>query len=138
MPETRAGSSKASPRRLAVYSQDSMGLGHLRRTTLIAGAFLGAATDSNVLLFADSPVAPFFELPDGMDVVKLPSIRKVTAGCWEATRLRVDDRELIRFRADLLRSGLMNFHPDVLLVDHMPGGAQRELIPALQALKRAF
>src|SRR5256885_16968817 len=72
-----------------------------------------------------------------MDVVKLPSIRKVSAGCWEATRLRADDRELIRFRADLLRSGLLNFRPDVLLADHMPGGAQRELIPALEALKRA-
>ena len=138
MTELRAGVPKAPRRRLAIYSQDSLGLGHLRRTTLIGGAFLGADTDSNVLLFADSPVAPFFELPNGMDVVKLPSIRKVTAGCWEATQLRVDDRELIRFRADLLRSGLMNFRPDVLLVDHMPGGAQRELIPALQALKRAF
>src|SRR5437667_30752 len=137
MTEIRAGSPKVPRRRLAIYSQDSLGLGHLRRTTLIGGAFLGADTDSNVLLFADSPVAPFFELPNGMDVVKLPSIRKVSAGCWEATRLRVDDRELIRFRADLLRSGLLNFRPDVLLVDHMPGGAQRELIPALEALKRA-
>jgi len=136
MTEIRAGSPKVPRRRLAIYSQDSLGLGHLRRTTLIGGAFLGADTDSNVLLFADSPVAPFFELPNGMDVVKLPSIRKVSAGCWEATRLRVDDRELIRFRADLLRSGLLNFRPDVLLVDHMPGGAQRELIPALEALKR--
>jgi len=137
MTELRAGVPKVPRRRLAIYSQDSLGLGHLRRTTLIGGAFLGADTDSNVLLFADSPVAPFFELPNGMDVVKLPSIRKVSAGCWEATRLRVDDRELIRFRADLLRSGLLNFRPDVLLVDHMPGGAQRELIPALEALKRA-
>jgi len=137
MTELRAGVPKVPRRRLAIYSQDSLGLGHLRRTTLIGGAFLGADTDSNVLLFADSPVAPFFELPNGMDVVKLPSIRKVNAGCWEATRLRVDDRELIRFRADLLRSGLLNFRPDVLLVDHMPGGAQRELIPALEALRRA-
>src|SRR3989442_1220461 len=138
MTEIRAGSPKVPRRRLAIYSQDSLGLGHLRRTTLIGGAFLGADTDSNVLRFADSRVAPSFELPNGMDVVKLPSIRKVSAGCWEATRLRVDDRELIRFRADLLRSGLLNFRPDVVLVDHMPGGAQRELIPALEALKQAF
>src|SRR2546427_8000615 len=40
------------------------------------------------------------------DALPISSIRKVSAGCWEATRLRVDDRELIRFRADLLRSGL--------------------------------
>ena len=138
MTEIGAALPVGSRRRLAIYSQDSLGLGHLRRTTLIGAEFLGAARDSNVLLFADSPVAPFFELPNGMDVVKLPSIRKVGAGCWEATRLRVDDRELIRFRADLLRSGFLNFRPDAVLVDHMPGGAQRELIPALEALKQAF
>src|SRR5437879_13565541 len=125
MTEIRAGSPKVPRRRLAIDSQDSLGLGHLRRTTLIGGAFLGADTDSNVLLFADSPVAPFFELPNGMDVVKRPSIRKVRAGCWEATRLRVDDRELIRLRAELMRRGTLTCRPDTLRVDIMPRAAER-------------
>src|SRR3989440_6645393 len=123
--------------RVAIYSQDSLGLGHLRRNIVIGATFLEAKKDSNVLLFADSPVAPFFKLPDRMDHVKLPSIRKVSAGCWEATSLRMDERELIGLRADLLCNGLKNFRPDVVLVDHMPGGAQGELIPALEALRRA-
>src|SRR5438445_11102591 len=123
--------------RVSIYSQDSLGLGHLRRNILIGGAFLEARKDSNVLLFADSPVAPFFRLPDHMDHVKLPSIRKVSAGCWEATRLRMDERELIGIRAKLLRNVLVNFRPDLLLVDHMPGGAQGELLPAVKALKQA-
>ncbi len=123
--------------RVSIYSQDSLGLGHLRRNILIGGAFLEARKDSNVLLFADSPVAPFFRLPDRMDHVKLPSIRKVSAGCWEATRLRIDEGELIRLRADLLCNTLLNFRPDLVLVDHMPGGAQGELVPALKALKQA-
>jgi predicted glycosyltransferase len=121
--------------RVSIYSQDSLGLGHLRRNIIIGGTFLQAKKDSNVLLFADSPVAPFFKLPDRMDHVKLPSIRKVSAGCWEATSLRMDERELIRLRADLLCNGLKNFRPDIVLVDHMPGGAQGELIPALEALR---
>jgi predicted glycosyltransferase len=123
--------------RVSIYSQDSLGLGHLRRNILIGGALLQARKDSNLLLFADSPVAPFFKLPDRMDHVKLPSIRKVSAGCWEATRLRIDERELIRLRTDLLCNGLLNFRPDLLLVDHMPGGAQGELAPAIKALKQA-
>lgn len=49
--------------RVSIYSQDSLGLGHLRRNIPIGGAFLKATKDSNVLLFADSPVAPFFTLP---------------------------------------------------------------------------
>src|SRR5467141_1891876 len=124
--------------RLSIYSQDSLGLGHLRRNTLIGGAFLKARADSDVLLFADSPVAPFFTLPERIDHVKLPSIRKVSAGCCEATRLRIDERELVRLRAKLLRNVLLNFRPDLLLVDHMPGGAQGELLPALKALKRVY
>ena len=124
--------------RVSIYSQDSLGLGHLRRNILIGGAFLEATADSNVLLFADSPVAPFFALPERMDHVKLPSMRKVSAGCWEATRLRMDERELVQLRAKLLRNVLLNFRPDLLLVDHMPGGAQGELVPALKALKQAY
>ena len=95
--------------RVCIYSQDSLGLGHLRRNILIGGALLGARKDTTVLLFADSPVAPFFKLPDRMDHVKLPCIRKVSAGCWEATRLRMDERELIGIRAKLLRNVLINF-----------------------------
>src|SRR5256886_859298 len=123
--------------RVSIYSQDSLGLGHLRRNILIGGTLLEAKKDSNVLLFADSPVAPFFQVPERMDHIKLPSIRKVAAGCWEATHLRIDERELIRLRAELLRNVLQNFRPDLVLVDHMPGGAQGELVPALKALKQA-
>ena len=121
--------------RVSIYSQDSLGLGHLRRNILIGRAFLDARKDGNILLLADSPVAPFFTLPERMDHVKLPSIRKVSAGCWEATRLRIDERELVQLRADLLHNILLNFRPDLLLVDHMPGGAQGELLPAVKALK---
>jgi predicted glycosyltransferase len=123
--------------RIAIYSQDSLGLGHLRRSTLIGGALLNTRKDASVLVFADSPVAPFFKLPDHMDHVKLPSIRKVSAGCWEATRLQIDDKELVRLRASMLCNALLNFHPDLLLVDHMPGGAQGELLPAIKALKQS-
>src|SRR5207245_728244 len=123
--------------RVSIYSQDSLGLGHLRRNILIGGAFLEARKYSTFILFSVSPVAPLFSLPDHMDDVKLPSIRKVSAGCWEATRLRIDEGELIRLRADLLCNTLLNFRPDLVLVDHMPGGAQGELVPALKALKQA-
>lgn len=123
--------------RVSIYSQDSLGLGHLRRNILVGGALLEATRNGLVLLFADSPVAPFFQVPERMDHIKLPSIRKVNAGCWEATRLQIEESELIRLRADLLRDALLNFRPDLLLVDHMPQGAQGELVPALKALKKA-
>jgi len=124
--------------RVAVYSQDSLGLGHLRRTITIGGHFLEKVPGSKMLLFADSPVAPFFQLPEGMDHVKLPSIRKVTAGQWEASRLHLPIMDVQPLRVALLHEGLLKYQPDLVLVDHMPGGAQGELLPALRTLKKAY
>ena len=123
--------------RTAIYSQDGLGLGHLRRNTLIGATLLEGSTAGSVLLLADSPVAPFFRLPSRMDHVKLPSIRKIRAGYWESTSLRMEQAELLRMRADLLRETLLHFRPDLLLVDHMPGGVRGELLPALQSLQKA-
>src|SRR5206468_5496540 len=123
--------------RVAVYSQDSLGLGHLRRTITIGGHFLEKVPGSRVLLFADSTVAPFFQLPEGMDHIKLPSIRKVSAGQWQCARLRMSTLEVRKLRVTLLHDALVNYRPDLVLVDHMPGGAQGELIPALEGLKKA-
>src|ERR687886_797829 len=88
-PRGDAGRTPRSTLRIAIYSQDGFGLGHLRRSTHIGRCLLEAAPESAVLLFADSPVAPFFELPDGMDCVKLPSILKVDAGRWRPTSLPI-------------------------------------------------
>jgi predicted glycosyltransferase len=114
-----------------------MGLGHLRRNTLIGQQLLEVTQDSNILLIADSPVAPFFKLPEGMDFVKLPSIRKIGPGQWEPTHLRISDADIRGLRADLLHNVIQSFRPDLVLVDHMPVGARRELVPALELLKHA-
>jgi predicted glycosyltransferase len=122
--------------RIAIYSQDGLGLGHLRRTTLIGQRLLDAAPDSAVLLVVDSPVGPIFALPDGMDCVKLPSILKVDAGQWRPTSLPIPTADLQRLRSELLYHTLVEYQPDLVLVDHMPGGAQGELRPALDALRQ--
>jgi predicted glycosyltransferase len=93
---------------------------------------------SKVLLFADSPVAPFFHLPAGMDHIKLPSIKKVRAGKWQPTHLHMRISDLQRIRAELLRNALKNYQPDLVLVDHMPHGSQGELLPSLKMLKQLF
>ncbi|OLE60305.1 MAG: hypothetical protein AUI36_12440, partial [Cyanobacteria bacterium 13_1_40CM_2_61_4] len=73
-----------------------------------------------------------------MDSVKLPSIRKVTAGQWEASRLHLPIMDVQALRIALLHEGLLKYQPDLVLVDHMPGGAQGELLPALRTLKMAY
>jgi predicted glycosyltransferase len=127
----------SSALRFVIYSQDGMGLGHLRRNTLIGQRILDAAPGSNILLIADSPVAPFFSLPSGMDFLKLPSIQKIGPGQWQPTHLGTSGQDVQVLRAALLRSVFQFYKPDLLLVDHMPVGARGELTSALDVLKQA-
>jgi len=123
--------------RFAIYSQDGMGLGHLRRNTLIGQKILEAAPGSNILLIADSPVAPFFRLPAGMDFIKLPSIQKIGPGQWQPALLQSKVDDVQELRSLLLSDVLKVYRPDLLLVDHMPVGAKGELTPALETLRKA-
>jgi len=145
LPSISARAGGTGVRNIAMYSPESVGLGHLRRNTLIGRQLLEDAGDSNVLLFANSPAAPFFELPDGMDLVKLPSVRKISAGNWGPARLRMDKEQLKTLRADLLRSVLLNYRPDLLLVNHMPAHPDcfvvlglRDILDAPEVTSRAW
>ena len=128
--------SATSGPRLLIYSQDGLGLGHLRRTTLLASAFLGVRPGASVLTVSDSPMGQFFSSSAGHDYLKLPSIRKVAPGDWRPVSLALGFDEVRALRRRLIRYAAEEFRPDVLLVDHMPHGAMGELLPALEALSR--
>jgi len=122
--------------RLLVYTQDSFGLGHLRRATNLANALVAEHADLSVLLVVDSPVAPFFELRPRVDFIKLPTVVKVGAGLFRTGRLGADYEDVKALRSHLIRETVLRFAPHVILVDHMPGGANRELMPTLAAVRR--
>jgi predicted glycosyltransferase len=124
-----------SKRRLLIYSQDGLGLGHLRRTTLLAAEFLAACPDANVLTICDSPLGQFFAATPGHDYLKLPSIRKVGPGNWSPVSLSLPFGDVLALRKEMIRTAALSFEPDVLLVDHMPHGAMGELVPTLEALE---
>lgn len=126
---------RAEPR-LLIYSQDGLGLGHLRRTTLLAGEFLKSRPGSSVLTISDSPIGQFFDAHPGHDYLKLPSIRKVSPGNWQPLSLAQPFPDVLAMRREVIRTAALGFRPDVLLVDHMPHGAMGELIPTLEVLER--
>lgn len=119
-----------------IYSQDGLGLGHLRRNVNICQQIIKRCTEASCLIIADSPVAPFFKLPPRCDFIKIPTIVKVDTGVWRAERLSVSQRELLAMRADVINNVLAGFQPDVFLVDHMPHGALGELLDPLARLKK--
>jgi predicted glycosyltransferase len=120
---------------IMMYSQDGFGLGHMRRTTSIAGQIAQVRPDAGILTMADSRLGQFFETGANHDYLKLPSILKVGSGDWRAVSLPVPFADVSALRRELIRSAVLNFRPHVLLVDHMPHGAMGELLPTLEALK---
>jgi predicted glycosyltransferase len=43
--------------------------------------------------------------------------------------------EILQLRKELVSNALLNYTPDIFLVDHMPHGAMGELLPSLEAMK---
>lgn len=122
--------------KILIYCQDSLGLGHLRRTINVAHVISRLSPETTILFVSDSPLSPFFKLPPNSDVVKLPTIVKVGSGVWEAPNLPVSMKQLRKIRSQVLKSVAKAYQPDVMLVDHMPQGAMRELIPCLKTLRK--
>jgi predicted glycosyltransferase len=123
------------PQRIMMYSQDSFGLGHLRRATNLANELVTQRSDLSILLVVDSPVAPFFDLRNHIDFVKLPTVVKVGAGKFEPGQLATSYSLVKNLRAHVIREVMRRYRPDLVLVDHMPGGANRDLIPGLKLIR---
>src|SRR5438445_4016088 len=123
--------------RLLMYSQDGLGLGHLRRTRNIAREVLRREPDCNILAVTDSPATPFFRSLTGLDYLKLPSIVKTRDATWRPGSLCLAIGDTVDLRSRLILEAFEGFAPDVILVDHMPVGALGELKPLLEAVTRA-
>lgn len=122
--------------RVALYSHDAMGLGHLRRNLAIAQSLVDASPTTTVLILAGAREAGSLALPPRTDCVTLPALGKAVGGDYHARDLGVSLARLVRMRAHAIHSVLDTFAPDVLIVDKKPLGAFREVEPALRSLRR--
>jgi predicted glycosyltransferase len=122
--------------RIATYSQGMHGFGHIRRNATIAHALRGAGTQAVILMIAEAWQAGAIPMPDGVDCVTLPGLRKEADGALNARFLDVSDKELIELRSKVIRKALKSFQPDVFLVDYLPLGAGRELVRTLEHIRK--
>ena len=113
--------------RVAFYSHDSLGLGHLRRTQKICAALMERAPELSALVITGSAHFRMSEFPEHVDVVKLPSVVKRDAGRYESRFLPEPFSHVFNVRSKLIATALNEFAPDVILVDHSPNGMMNEL-----------
>ena len=125
--------------RIALYSHDSLGLGHTRRNLAIAQALSDALPELtgrklSGLLITGERTATSFRCPRGFDWLVVPGIRKKT-GKYEARHLGVKSGRLINIRSSVIGGALEAFRPHIVIVDRHPFGIDGELIKPLEDLK---
>lgn len=121
--------------RIALFSHDSLGLGHIRRNRALAYALareLPGLTGHSVsgLLIAGNPEATRFDLPAGWDWVILPGVAP-TAGGYAPRALASSMERLSALRAAAITAILDQQNPDLFIVDRHPFGIDGELQEAL-------
>jgi predicted glycosyltransferase len=124
-------------RRFLFYSHDGLGLGHARRNLAIADALGDLAADASVLVASGTEELETLGIPPGVDILKLPGLRKLGNERYAARRLRVSPTDFRTVRARLLAAAVESFRPEVLLSDKHPLGPGGELQPALEVARLA-
>ena len=119
-----------------MYSQDGMGLGHLRRASNIANEVLLLEPDTDILILADSPAISLFASQERIDFLKLPTLVKRGPTSWSNGSLSLAVERVLRLRTKVIAQALYEFEPDTVLIDHMPVGVLGELKPLLDFARR--
>ena len=124
---------------IALYSHDSVGLGHARRNRALAYALaehLPALTGGTVrgLLIAGHPDAGRDPLPEGWDWLVLPGLTRTREG-YAPRRLGLDAEALRNLRTATMDAALAALAPDLFIADRHPFGIDGELLPVLSTLR---
>ncbi|CAG0943869.1 hypothetical protein ANRL1_01507 [Anaerolineae bacterium] len=121
--------------RLLLYSHDTFGLGHIRRTLAIADQVARDHGNVRQLLLTGSMVAGAFDLPPHLDWIKLPALSKHSDGRYKSRALPLSLAQTMTWREQMILQAVEAFHPDLVLVDKTPAGVEGELLPALRHIK---
>jgi len=119
---------------ILMYSHDTYGLGHLRRTMAIAEHLRHRGV--NILILTGSPLAGRYETPEGVDFVRIPGMIKKTNEEYLPLSIKINARHALNIRRNIIVATAKAFQPHVFIVDKAPMGLRREVIPTLKWLRR--
>lgn len=121
--------------RYLFFSNECVGLGHLRRALALAQGVTEADATASALVVSGSALASGYRLPPRVDTVKLPLLTRDHGGRHHAGRLDVDLDDIVEVRGALAAAAATAYAPDVVVVDKTPLGLNDELVPALEAVR---
>jgi len=114
-------------KRVLVYSHDTFGLGNIRRMLEISRHLVESDPQVSVLVITGSPMLHAFRIPPRIDYVKLPCLARTAEGNYASKFLNLTLEQAVRLRGNVIRSAVLDFQPDVILVDKKPFGVKDEL-----------
>ncbi len=119
---------------ILMYSHDTYGLGHIRRTLAIAAQL--RAPDVNILIITGSPIVGRFDFPPQIDFVRVPGMIKMTNEEYLPLSIKINARHALKIRQSIITGTAKAFQPNLFIVDKAPLGLKREIIPTLQWIRR--
>ena len=131
---SRSRQSNVQQARIALYSHDTMGLGHMRRNLLLAQCLCASTLNVAILMIAGAREAAAFAMPSNVDCLTLPALSKHGNGQYSCRHMPISLQEIVTVRSSAIRAALEAFDPDVLIVDNVPRGAVHELDATLKSI----
>ena len=119
---------------ILMYSHDTYGLGHIRRTMAIASHLLGPRI--NILILTGSPIVGRFTFPDRIDFVRIPGMIKKTNDEYLPLSIKINARHVLDIRKNIITATAKAFQPHLFIVDKEPLGLKKEVLPTLLWLRR--
>lgn len=119
---------------IVMYSHDTYGLGHIRRTMAIATRLRSHQT--NVLILTGSPIAGRFAFPEQIDFVRIPGMIKKTNEEYLPLSIKINPKQALDIRKNIITATVKTFQPDLFIVDKEPLGLKKEILPTLRWLER--
>jgi predicted glycosyltransferase len=116
-----------------MYSHDTFGLGHIRRTLAIARSL--RKSPANVLILTGSPLVGRFNIPRRIDFVRVPGMIKVTNEEYLPLSIKLDATQVLEIRKSIILATAKTFQPDFFIVDKAPLGLKKEVVETLGWLK---
>ena len=120
---------------IMMYSHDTYGLGHIRRTMAIAAHLLEPRI--NILILTGSPIAGRFSFPEQIDFVRIPGMIKKTNDEYLPLSIKINARHALDIRKNIITATAKTFQPRLFIVDKEPLGLRKEVLPTLKWLQRS-
>lgn len=121
---------------ILMYSHDTYGLGHIRRSMAIASHLSGK--EVNILILTGSPIAGRYTLPEQVDFVRIPGMIKKTNDEYQSLSIRIAPNQALNIRKNIISATAEAFQPDLFIVDKEPLGLKKEVLPTLQWLRKSL